>query len=395
MRRALLVLPLLAAGLVPVPPPAPACAPAPRPGESVGVTAEEAVILYDAATKTEHFVRRADFRTDAKDFGFLVPTPTKPDLGATDAQVFSHLSQATAPRHVPSGKVVKHVVQRQRMEVASAAGNAPAPSAPPQILDEKKGVAGYDLVVLKAADLDGLKTWLDERGYDARPALMAWLKWYVENGWVITAFKVSKAADAQYDRWAKAVRMSFPTDAPFYPYREPEDARTGQPAAPRTLRVFYLGDARAAGTLGESAAWPAKTAWANRCPEHTATWVVDGLKLPGTDADALTARPWHLTEFVDESSPRPGTHEVFFKKADDPSAVERPVIYYDQHEYVYEDGSPARGGWEGNDGGADEHRPTPEEEERRRLWVIVGVVGGAVVLAGAGVIVALKLGSRK
>jgi hypothetical protein len=391
MRGALLSLPILAVALVPAPRPVQGCAPAPRQGEYVGVNAEEAVILYDAATKTEHFVRRADFRTDAKDFGFLVPTPTKPDLGETKADIFYALSSATAPRHVPSGKVHTIVQKRSRHGDGAAMPGSAVPPRPPEVLDEKKGVAGYDLVVLKAEDLDGLKKWLEERGYDARPALMDWLKWYVDNKWVITAFKVAKTPDSQHDRWAKAVRMSFPTDAPFYPYREPEDVRN-QPAAasPRTLRVFYLGDARAEGKLGEAGSWPAKTVWANACPEYTLNSVVDGLGLAEKDAKALGGRPWHLTEFEDASSPRPGTHEVFFSKAKDQSAVERPVVYYDRYEYVYEDGSPVVGGVD-----ADEERPrTPEEEERRTLWLIVGIVGGSVLLAGAGVLVALKVGAR-
>ena len=38
---------------------------------------------------------------------------------------------------------------------------------------------------------------------------------------------------------------------------------------------------------------------------------------------------WYLTEFFDGSFPRPGTDEVFFDRALDPSPVERPpnVVY--------------------------------------------------------------------
>ena len=62
----------------------------------------------------------------------------------------------------------------------------------PRVLEEKK-VGGYDATVLQAEDLPGLKNWLEDRKYDARPTLMAWLDWYVKNKWIITAFKVSKA----------------------------------------------------------------------------------------------------------------------------------------------------------------------------------------------------------
>lgn len=379
MLRLLLLLPILAVALIPAPQPVQGCAAAPPHGEYVGVNAEEAIILYDAVTKTEHFIRRADFRTRAKDFGFLVPTPTKPDLGETTAEIFSALASATAPRHVPSGRV--HRIVRKRNEPTAAAGDA-APRGP-EILDEKKGLAGYDLVVLRAEDLDGLKKWLEDREYDARPALMDWLKWYVDNRWIITAFKVSKKPDAEFDRWAKAVRMSFSTDAPFYPYREPADMRTAAGPMARTLRVFYLGDARMDGTLGEGNAWPGKTVWANRCDDYTLKSVVNGLGLPPKDVAAIEAKSWHLTEFEDRSSPRPGTHEVFFRKAVDQTTVERPVIYYDQYQYVYEDDPPA------------EKRTPAEGEERSRLWLIVGVLGGATLVITVCVLLALRQASRR
>jgi hypothetical protein len=40
----------------------------------VRIAEEEAVIVWDPATKTEHFIRRAAFHSTARQFGFLVPT---------------------------------------------------------------------------------------------------------------------------------------------------------------------------------------------------------------------------------------------------------------------------------------------------------------------------------
>ena len=55
-----------------------ACAPAPREGQIVEIADESAVIIWDSASQTEHFIRRASFKTEATDFGFLVPTPSQP-----------------------------------------------------------------------------------------------------------------------------------------------------------------------------------------------------------------------------------------------------------------------------------------------------------------------------
>ena len=54
--------------------------------------------------------------------------------------------------------------------------------------------------------------------------------------------------------------MSFTTDKPFFPYREPADQRENLPAGDkgkgRTLRLFVLMPDRAAGALEESYVWP-------------------------------------------------------------------------------------------------------------------------------------------
>ncbi|MBX9580968.1 MAG: DUF2330 domain-containing protein, partial [Gemmataceae bacterium] len=125
---------------------APACAPAPRPGERVEVAEETALIVWDPATKTEHFVRKGSFRTTAQDFGFLVPTPTKPDLGEADGAVFDRLAAVTAPQ-VEYRRGTR--TRPKRAEVASRAvgAAAPAPKGEVEVLGQQK-VGGYDATVI-------------------------------------------------------------------------------------------------------------------------------------------------------------------------------------------------------------------------------------------------------
>ena len=88
--RIWLALPLAGAFLLPslLAPPAPACCPAPPSGRPV-VNADKTVILiWDAATKTQHFIRQASFKSEADDFGFLVPTPTQPELNESGNAAF-------------------------------------------------------------------------------------------------------------------------------------------------------------------------------------------------------------------------------------------------------------------------------------------------------------------
>ena len=53
---------------------APACCPVPPRGKPVVNADQTVVILWDAATQTQHFIRQASFKSEADDFGFLVPT---------------------------------------------------------------------------------------------------------------------------------------------------------------------------------------------------------------------------------------------------------------------------------------------------------------------------------
>ncbi|MCA9654684.1 MAG: hypothetical protein KC501_32515 [Myxococcales bacterium] len=56
----------LALAAVPAPSVAHACAPAPPLDQEVIIRGEEAVIVWDAKAGREHFIRRADFETEAQ-----------------------------------------------------------------------------------------------------------------------------------------------------------------------------------------------------------------------------------------------------------------------------------------------------------------------------------------
>lgn len=308
------------------------CAPAPHRGQWVDISDESALIIWDEVAKTEHFIRRASFATAADDFGFLVPTPTQPELGEADDRVFESLGQRTAPRHVYQ-TVTKTVfgfgqLLPETFKTSANPESAPPPNAMPkasvEVLDEKQ-VAGFDAAVLKADDAEALSEWLDKHGYEARPALTEWLKWYIENKWIITAFKMTKGDRPNFE--AKSVRMTFKTDKPFYPYREPEDMRQPSGQGSRTLRVFVLSDQRYEGTLGESGKWPGVAQWAGDV-STSLSWFAGDLKLNPTDEGKPLERTKYLTEFSDRSFPRPGTDEVYFRPAADQSTMERPPIIH-------------------------------------------------------------------
>ena len=74
-----------------------ACAPAPPSGKPVVNADQTVIIIWDAANKTQHFIRKASFKSEADDFGFLIPSPSQPELDEAGNEAFPFLAKITAP----------------------------------------------------------------------------------------------------------------------------------------------------------------------------------------------------------------------------------------------------------------------------------------------------------
>ncbi|QJW97856.1 DUF2330 domain-containing protein [Frigoriglobus tundricola] len=354
-----LVVALAAGALAAVPDDATGCAAVVHlhNGQRVDTADESALIVWDEKTKTEHFVRRASFRSTGYDFGFLVPTPNRPHLDVASDDLFGDLATITAPK-VERREVVTEVEREFSLGCAAEkksfmyVGSAvKPPSDGVQVLEQKR-IGNYDVTVLAFHHSDGdtpeggarlLGEWLAKHGYERSPAIDKWLAKYVRDQWCITAFKIAapdkpnetKPPAGRHDLQAKPVRMSFRAEKPFYPYREPEPEPGVQPSGEsRFLRVFFAAQGRYAGQLGDgSKAWPGQTVWAG--PGEEASWagVFQKAKLSDAPKDGKpvaspkAADGWWLTEFEDRSSPRPGIDEVYFEPSADQSPVARaPII---------------------------------------------------------------------
>ncbi|MCA9063431.1 MAG: DUF2330 domain-containing protein, partial [Planctomycetaceae bacterium] len=208
------------------------CAVAPPRDIDVRISDETALIIWDQKSSTEHFIRNASFETQADSFGFLVPTPTVPVLHESGGRVLTELAVRTAARH-ERREVVEETFRLfrpgtgfdfyQRLYPSAAVtGALPDAATGVQVIDEVS-VAGYDAAILKATDSEELLRWLEEHDYAARPALLDWLEVYTSQNWYLTAFRISRQPDGSR-AVARPVRMTFQTDRPFYPYREPSDA---------------------------------------------------------------------------------------------------------------------------------------------------------------------------
>jgi hypothetical protein len=185
-----------------------------------------------------------------------------------------------------------------------------------RVLDEQR-VGGFDTVVLEADDAQALGDWLNHYGYATDSELAPWLDPYVKKNWKITAFKIVQDPRSGKPIKTVPVRMSFETDKPFFPYREPSN-HTGKERgrstdqrkfnATRSLRVFLLAEQRMSGDLAASP-WEASVFWADHVNERVRTQL--GKELGIAEKNSIPANAW-LTAFNDSAARRRDA-DVFFE----------------------------------------------------------------------------------
>jgi hypothetical protein len=250
-----------------------------------------------------------------------VPTPSKPELEESDNAAFPYLQKLTEPERIaverPSG-----------IGCAGAAPLADSASTGVTVLDEKL-VAGFKAVVLESTSAGALSTWLKDHDYVYSPAVEVWAKPYIEANWKITALKVAKDKDDKQNKRvdASALRMSFTTDRPLFPYREPDYGSPAETleAKNRLLRIYLVADAKYQGKIGPDVAWTGKVAWANKISAGDRDKTLELLNLPRTTGPA----EWWMTEFEDKWPYQPAKGDVWFSRSAEQDPVKRnPIVYY-------------------------------------------------------------------
>ena len=253
-----------------------------------------------------------------------MPSPSISKLAEAEDDVFWYFKDIMTPE-------VKYVDKRpwyswklewmffnRIQNTFNAAGNSMSDDGVEVLQSES--VAGYDATTLRARNVESLNRWLRKNGYVSSPEFANWLRPYIQKRWVMTAFKIQKKTKKS-DRFSSSlVRMSFKTSRPFFPYSKPQNAKSQKPKggkSTRSLRIFFLSDARYKATsqsFGKFAAWPGKVVWSDSLSGNIqrteAQSMAKDLALP---TGAISTDQW-LTVFEDNSSPRPGTRDVYFER---------------------------------------------------------------------------------
>jgi len=305
------------------------CSVGPPPNESAPfaprIADQDVIIVWDESARTEHFIRRASFVTGQQNFGFLVPTPTKPELGEVGDSAFDRFTETIKPEEI----WVRHYQLRSLLfprtqdrlrggvdTLTQGIHESGEPVPPVRVLSEQR-VAGFDATVLEADNSEALAGWLKERGYSWRPEMGPWIEPYVAAHWKLTAFKLASNDEGGFDSTRYAVRMSFATDEPFFPYRTPSDRLSAN-----MLRLFFVGPKRVVCDMGGHE-WPADVPYAKKLGVLKTVPLLWGV-VPGIPRlEGL----W-LTTFEDREWPRPSEHDLKFSaSADQSSKVPLPIVH--------------------------------------------------------------------
>ena len=171
-----------------------------------------------------------------------------------------------------------------------------------------------------------LVDWLKANGYAYSPEIAAWAKPYIDESWKITALKVAKNKDERQQKGvaATALRLSFHSDRPLFPYREPDSKSAVETlgANSRLLRISFIADARYDGEVAKDAPWTGHVAWTNKMAPDDQKRTLDLLALPETSGPTQ----WWLTEFEDPWPYRVAPADLYFAQSENQNSVKRPPI---------------------------------------------------------------------
>lgn len=232
------------------------------------MTHENVIIVWDEKSGMQHFIRQAKFDSKAKEFGFIVPTPSVPTFSEADEQAFNRL-QNLVP--IPPNT-----------EGAAGGVAAAAESKGVEVLKTEQ-VGDYEATVVRATDGKALNGWLKENEFVSRPAMTEWLDGYAKKHWVFTALKYKADENSTTD--TNAIRISFKTDRPHYPYKMPSD--TWPAGHDRPLKLYFVAassiDAKYVDTHDH---WEASKEWSGPLPADQRSGLAGELGLKESDIPA-------------------------------------------------------------------------------------------------------------
>jgi hypothetical protein len=183
----------------------------PPPDYWVQETDQKAVIFHEKNVET--MVVSITFRGNAKNFSWIVPTPTRPDVSKSTDELFTALAKLTEPQY------------DYRVMPMYSGGAEALPADQGVTVVETKKVEYYDITVLEADNPDALTKWLTDNKYKFPEEAKYLLNDYIDNKWYFTAIKIdtgslSAGVEAQLaEGHAVPLKFTFSSSKIVYPLK--------------------------------------------------------------------------------------------------------------------------------------------------------------------------------
>jgi hypothetical protein len=193
--------------------------------------AQKVFITWDPKEQVESFTVQPKFEGNAKDFGMVIPTPSKPRLDEMPRDFFKELAVYTIlkKREYPQSKLLPLPPQGAVFGVGGGlglakdkAGGHDPRSTTVKVLEA--GIVGsLDYKIISAERADDLYAWLKDNHY-SYAGDEATLDFYVKKGWLFTVMKIDtmqmkKNKDGTYAGEVTPTRFQFSSDKLIYPLK--------------------------------------------------------------------------------------------------------------------------------------------------------------------------------
>jgi hypothetical protein len=229
MQRSTTILGLLALWLLACAPPADsACCYFSAKDADILQPAQKVFITWDPKEQVESFTVQPKFEGNAKDFGMVIPTPSKPRLDEMPRDFFKELAvfSILKKREYPESKLMPRPVFAAPSAPGQGGGGGPtgAPPKRPTVKVLEAGIVGsLDYKIISAERADDLYGWLKDNHY-SYAGDEATLDFYVKKGWLFTVMKIDtmqmkKNKDGTFAGEVTPTRFQFTTDRLIYPLK--------------------------------------------------------------------------------------------------------------------------------------------------------------------------------
>lgn len=201
---------------------------------------EKIALFWNATNQSEDLIRQISWNKEEKHLGFIVPTPTIPEVyDVADKNLFDHIEQIVRRDEI---KVLKFKYSLLSYMISSSNSlkenlfSKGVSNDAIQLVSEKE-LLYFKVIVLKAKTLKDIKQWFKENNFSYDENYDSWLENYIRKGFYFSAFQFRSDKNMDENE-SSVVGIRFSAKKPFHPWSEPQIKKFQN----RKFRLYIFSD---------------------------------------------------------------------------------------------------------------------------------------------------------